>query len=201
MEFDPSNTQWLQKLFFDQLTLLDRGFRVRPVHLHPAPSGTTNQKMREYADKIIEKVSHTDPRILLNFVSVDGDEGYNDYLEATFNLLIHFLDRAEFGTPFRDFVLTQLRFWISDWLHVMKNGHVKLPGKKIIVNPQDVLAWASMNGIAKSFEESPTFTDNSPLGKIRDWDPLDLFTLRRAYVLFQRRENMDEFLYIFIMGS
>jgi hypothetical protein len=44
------------------------------VHLHPAPSGATNQKKHERADKIIEKVSHADPRISLNFVSVNGDE-------------------------------------------------------------------------------------------------------------------------------
>jgi hypothetical protein len=155
--------------------------------------------MREHADKIIEKASHVDLRISLNFVSVDGDEGYNDYFEVMFNFLIHFLDRAEFGTPFRDFVRTQLRFWIGGWLQLMKNARVKFFGKKIVVNPQDVSAGASMNGIAKSFEESSTFTDNSPLGKMHDCQPLDLFTIRRACILFQRAENMDEFLCIFLM--
>jgi hypothetical protein len=69
-------------------------------HFHPAPSGATNQKMREHADKIIEKVSHADPRISLNFVRVDGDEGYNDYFEATLNLLIHFLTERSLGRHF-----------------------------------------------------------------------------------------------------
>jgi hypothetical protein len=131
--------------------------------------------MREHADKIIEKVSHADSRISLTFVSVDGDEGHNDYFEATFDFLIYFLDRAEFGTPLRDCVLAQLRFWISDWLHLMKNARANFFGKKI-VNPQNVSAGASMDGIAKSFEESPMFTDNSPLGKMSDDCSFDLFT-------------------------
>jgi hypothetical protein len=57
-----------------------------------------------------------------------------------------------------------------------------------------------MDGIAGSFAKSPTFIDRSPLGKMRDCCPLDLFTLQRTYILFVHRNNIDEFLHVFIMG-
>jgi hypothetical protein len=81
----------------------------------------------------------------------------------------------------------------------MKNGRVKLFGKKIVINRQDLSAGASTDGIAPHFERSPTFTDNSSLGKMCDCCPLDLFNLRCAHVFYQRGENIDEFLYIFIL--
>jgi hypothetical protein len=158
VEFDPSNIRLLQELFLYQLTHLDRRFRVLPVHLHPAPTGATNQKMRERADKIIEKMSHAGPRMSLNFVSVDGNEGYNDYFQAMFNLLLHLLDRAEFGTSFRDFVLVQLRFWINDWFHLMKNARVQLFGKKlssIHKTSRPGLPWMGLPSLSRNRRRLP----------------------------------------------
>jgi hypothetical protein len=80
----------------------------------------------------------------------------------------------------------------------VKNARVKLFGRKILINPQDVSGRATIDGIAGSFAKSPTFTDNNPLGKMRDC-PLDLFTLRHADILFVYGNNIDEFLYVFIM--
>jgi hypothetical protein len=82
----------------------------------------------------------------------------------------------------------------------VKNARIKLFGRKIAVNPQDVSGGATMDGIAGSFAKLPTFIDDSPLGKMRDCYRLDVFTLGRASVLFVGRNNIDEFLYIFIMG-
>jgi hypothetical protein len=50
----------------------------------------------------------------------------------------------------------------------MKNAPVKLFGKKIVANPQDVSTGASIDGIAKSFEESPTFTDSTKRADVVD---------------------------------
>jgi hypothetical protein len=61
------------------------------VHLHPTPNGAVNKDVRKHVDQVIEKVARADPRISLNFVSIDGDEGYNDYFETTFQLLVDFL--------------------------------------------------------------------------------------------------------------
>jgi hypothetical protein len=71
--------------FLFDLTPLDRRFRVVPLHLHPAPSGGTPIPTRYRVDQVIEEVTRADSRILLNFISVDGDEGYNEYFERGFN--------------------------------------------------------------------------------------------------------------------
>jgi hypothetical protein len=82
----------------------------------------------------------------------------------------------------------------------MKNGRVKLFEKTIVINPEDISTGPSIDGITQCFERSPTFADNSSLGKMRDCYLFDLFNLRRAHVLVQREENIDELLYIFILG-
>jgi hypothetical protein len=82
-----------------------------PVHLHP--SGAANKDVRKHVDQIIEKVARADRKRSLNFVSVDADEGYNDYSETTFQILEDFFKGAEFGLLFRDFVLCQGLFSIG----------------------------------------------------------------------------------------
>jgi hypothetical protein len=57
-----------------------------------------------------------------------------------------------------------------------------------------------MEVIARHFEESLTFTDHTPLGKMRDTYPLDRFTLQRAHVFFVEGDNTDAFLYVLIMA-
>jgi hypothetical protein len=89
---------------------------------------------------------------------------------------------------------------VSDWLHLMKNAQRRLFRTKIFVNPQNLDSSTIMDGIARVFDPSATFTDDSPLGKMRDCYPLDLFTLHRALVLHERGENISEFIYLFIFG-
>jgi hypothetical protein len=178
---------------------LDSRFRVVPLHLHPAPSGAASVATRQRVHQVIEEVTRAGSRISLNLISIDGDEGYNEYFEREFNQVVGFVEEGKCGIEFRDFVLFIRLFWLSDWIHLVKNAKVKLFGRTIVVNPQDVSGEAAMDGIAGSFAKSPTFTDNHRLGKMCDCYPIDLFTLRRAYILFVHRNNIDEFLYIFII--
>jgi hypothetical protein len=156
--------------------------------------------MRQRVDPVIEGVTRADSRISLNFISVDGDEGYNEYFGCGFDQVAGLVEEGKFRIEFRDFVLSIRLFGLSDWIHLVKNARVKLFGRKIVVNPQNVSGGATVDRIAGSFAKSPIFTDNSPLGKMQDCYPLDLFILRRAYILFVHKNNMDEFLYVFIMG-
>jgi hypothetical protein len=186
--------------FLFQLTPLNRRIRVVPLHLHPAQSGVAGPAIREVAERVIVQVKQADPRIVLNFVSVDGDEGYCHYFRAAFAGILRFLDAAEFGDAFRTFICDQQPFWVSDWLHLLKNSRVRLFRMKVFVNPQSVGSCTTMEQIAVAFTQSPTFTDDSTLGKMRDAYPLDLFTLQRAYVLWERGTDLSGFLYLFVFG-
>jgi hypothetical protein len=178
----------------------DRRFRVVPLRLHPAPSGAASVATRQRVDQVIEKVTREDSRISLSFISVDGNEGYNEYFERGFNQVVDFIEDGKFGIESRHFVLSIRLFWLSDWLHHVKSASVKLFGREIAVTLQYVSGGATKDGISGSFAKSPTFTNNSPLGKMRDCYPFDLFALQRAHILFVHRNNVDEFLYVFIMG-
>jgi hypothetical protein len=90
--------------FFFQLTPLDRHFRVVPLHLHPAPSGAASVATRQRVDQVVEEVTREDSTISLNFISVDGDEGYNEYFERGFYEVVGFIEEGKFGIEFRNFV-------------------------------------------------------------------------------------------------
>jgi hypothetical protein len=70
-----------------------------------APSSSP-QPMRQRVDQVIEEVTRVDSRISLNFLSVDGDQGYNEYFEPEFNQVLGFIEEGKFGIEFRDFVLS-----------------------------------------------------------------------------------------------
>lgn len=186
--------------FLFQLTPLNRCLRVCPVHLHPATTGAAGPAIRTLTDNVIRQVKSAHPRLVLMFASVDGDEGYAAYFQIAFASILGFLNRAQFDDQFCNFIRAQQPFWVSDWLHLMKNARTKLFGRKVFMNPQSLDSCATMDGIAASFETSPTFTDDSPLGKMRDSYPLDLFTLQRAFVLYQQQDNLSNFLYLFVFG-
>jgi hypothetical protein len=73
---DPSS---YKNCFFFQLTPLDRRFRVIPMHFHPVPSEAASVATRQHVDQVIEEVTRADSMISLNFISVDGNERYNEY--------------------------------------------------------------------------------------------------------------------------
>jgi hypothetical protein len=177
----------------------DRHFRVGPLRLHPALSGAASVATRQRVDQAIEEVTRADSRVSLNFIGVDGDEGYNEYFERGFNQVVGFIEEGKFRIEFRDFVLVIRLFWLSDQPHLVESARVKLFGRKIAVNPQDMSGGAMMDSIAGSLAKWPTSTGNSPLGKMRDCCPLDLFTLRHTDILFVHRNNTTEFLYVFHM--
>jgi hypothetical protein len=169
----------------------------RPVAYSSSLSGAASPAIGTIVDNVIEEVRRADRRRPLTSISVDGDEGYVGYFDKGFEKLLSFLTAANFGQEFRDFIRFQDFFWVSDWLHVLKNARTRLFRTTIFGNPRDVTAGARMDGIATAFEPSTTFTDDTPFGKMPDDYPLDLFTLRRAFVLYKRRSNIDEFLYVF----
>jgi hypothetical protein len=164
------------------------------LHLHPTKSGVAGAAIREVAERVIVQVKQTDPGIVLNFASVDGDEGYCDYFRTAFAGILRFLDAAEFGEVFCPFICDQQRFWMSDSLPLLKNSRMRLFRTRVFVNPQSLGSGTTMEQIAVAFTLSATFTDDSALGKIRDACPLDLFTLPRAFVLWERGTDLSGFL-------
>jgi hypothetical protein len=95
------------------LTTLNRRFRVVPLHFHPAASRAASVATRQRVDQVIEEVTQADPRIALNFINIDGDEGGNEYFERGFNQVV-VIEEGKFGIEFRDFVLSIRLFWLSD---------------------------------------------------------------------------------------
>jgi hypothetical protein len=119
--------------FLFQLTPLNRRIRVVPLHLHPTRSGVAGAAIREVTERVIVQVKQTDPGIVLDFVSVDGDEGYCNDFRTAFASILRFLDAAEFGDVFCTFICGQQPFWISDWLHRLKNSRTRLFRARVFV--------------------------------------------------------------------
>jgi hypothetical protein len=121
--------------FLFQLTPLDRRYWVMPLHLSLAVNGAASQTIRERVNEIKAPLD-ADGRIRICFVSVDGDEEYIKDFEAGFHRVLKFLDTQKLGPQFLIVIFERLWFWLSDWLHLLKNARAKLFGKEPFVNPQ-----------------------------------------------------------------
>jgi hypothetical protein len=170
-------------MFLSQFTPVNRCLRVLP--LRRATSGAARPGVRQVADRAIAWVKQTNRSIVLNVASIDSDEAYRDDCRTVFGGILPFLDAAEFGQMFHPFICNQQTLWISDWPHLMTNSRTTLFRTKVFFDPQVLDSCTMVEQIVMAFEPSPTFTDESTLGKIRDSYPLDLFTLQSAYVLWE----------------
>jgi hypothetical protein len=158
-------------------------------------------KIRAVLDEAIKAVISADPRIRIAFISVDGDEGYGTNFTRCFSAIKSCLLHTQFAECNLVDALTSLYpFWISDWLHLLKNARTRLFSGRICMNPLSKSFGASITELRRFFGHSPTFTDSTSLGKMRDGYPLDLFTLARAFHLRDQKSSPDLFIYVFVFG-
>jgi hypothetical protein len=148
---------------------------------------------------IIERTRLDNSRIDVRFVSVDGDEWYNQYFESSFQVIRTRISEGFDAETLCDSIYQAKPFWVSAFLHLLKNARTRLFRTEICVNPAVATDGTYMAQIATYFGDSLMFSDISSLGKMRDSYPLDLFTLARAFPL-KEVGNADEFLYLFVLA-
>jgi hypothetical protein len=163
------------------------------MHLLSWNNGTASASIREALDDAIRSVISADQRIEITFISVDGDEGYESNFARCFSQIKACLAQLAFrqGKLIKD-LIALCPFWISNWLHLLKNA--RLFSGQICINPLSKSDDASITGLPQYFGKSPTFTDSTSLGKMRDSYPLDLFSLARAFHLQEHHSNDDLFM-------
>jgi hypothetical protein len=187
--------------FLVQLTPWDRTFKLTPVHLFSAHTGTASPQIRQVIDAAIDSLISADPRIKIAFISVDGDEGYGANFTTCFTKIKACVAHAVLTQrPLVEGLISLCPFWISDWLHLMKNARTRLFTCQVCINPLLKSQGTSMAELRRYFGQSPTFTDSTSLGKMRDTYPLDLFTLARAFQLRENNAIDDTFIYILVFG-
>jgi hypothetical protein len=108
------------------LTPLNRSLRVLPRHLHPAKSGAAAPPIRLLVDEVVSQVKQITRLMVLIVARIDGDEGDGTYFEMAFASIPPFLIAAQFDEEFHQFISAQQPFWVSHWLHFMKNARTRL---------------------------------------------------------------------------
>jgi hypothetical protein len=126
------------------------------------------------------------------FVSVDGDESYMSYFNECFaKLRVTIRFSWCDGGELMEIVTSVCPFWISDWLHLLKNARTPLFTFQICVNSLMQLPGTSMTQLRRYFQKSSTFTDASSLEKMREAYPSALFTPVRADHLHDAHAEND----------
>jgi hypothetical protein len=160
-----------------------------------AANETASPTIRRVLDEAIERAISADNRVRIVFLRVDGDEGgTSDFNECFAKLRVTICCSGCDGGQLMETVTSMCPFWISDWLHLLKNPRKRLFTSQICMNPLMQSPGASMTGLRRYFEKSSTFTDASSLGKMRDAYPLDLFTLVRACHMHEAQPENDLFI-------
>jgi hypothetical protein len=169
--------------FLVQLTPWDRTFKMAPMHLLSWNSGMASASIREVLNDVIRSVIPADQRIKIAFISVDGDEGYESNFARCFSQTKACLAQPAFTQgKLIKYLIVLCPFWISDWLHLLKNARTRLFSGQICMNPPLKSEGVSITGLQQYFGKCPTFTDSISLGKMRDSYPLDLFSLAIAFI-------------------
>jgi hypothetical protein len=96
------------------------------MHLLHWNGGATSASIRAVLDNAIRSVISADQRIKIPFISVDGDEGYESNLARCLSQIKACLAQAAFtqGKLIKD-LIALCSFWISDWLHLLKNARTR----------------------------------------------------------------------------
>jgi hypothetical protein len=120
-------TQIHNSFFLVQLTPWTRTFKVAPMHLLSWNSSTASGSIREVLDDAIRSVISADQRIRIAFISVDGDEGHESNFARRFSQVkaCHAQPVFTKGKLIKD-LITLCPFWISGWLHLLKNARTRL---------------------------------------------------------------------------
>jgi hypothetical protein len=158
---DPSNS-----FFLLQLTPWNREYRVAPLHLLAAKNGSASGLIRQSLEQAIREVRSADTRLDRVIVSVDGDEGYSQYFERCFQIVKTCIAQEFDSQRLSNMIRDARPFWVSDFLHLLKNARTRLFTSEICVNPTQSTDGAHMTRIATFFESSLTFSDESTLGKM-----------------------------------
>ena len=132
----------------------------------------------------------------INYISVDGDNFYQQLFDNVFNQLSHEILEENIEILFQK--ISDIKpYPLSDFLHILKNARTRLLFSMIKVNPFDESPPIHVEILEEILHLGNPLTEKSSLAKMRDQYPLNIFTIYNAIILINNGEN-NAFYYVLL---
>ena len=167
------------------------------LHLSPAPSGAANASVIGTLQKLINLCEMYN--IHVPFICADGDSGWN----SQFHRMFHVMNSQKLR-PINEFSLdvyrvcqeNNVKFAVTDLLHYLKAARSRYIDKKIVITLSDVNVFTDCEETDKLLNLNMVLSDKSQIGRMRDFYPIELFTIRNVRVLAENGRFADAFYFL-----
>ena len=166
------------------------------LHLCPAQNGSANQQHAQILDELTH-ICHN-YNIDIVYVSMDGDASWNWKFQETLDVIAPHLH-----SPLCDKALTvQDACWplgvhraTTDLLHLLKRARGRYLDH-VITPTISSISPTNYDKVCTILKCGPELTDKSQLGRMRDFYPLELFTVSNVLLLMKKKCFADSFYFM-----
>ena len=186
----------MKSMFIYMIIPINYKYKPFIVHMHPHKNGQANEEILNNIKSIKEKFNNT--IFDIKYISCDGDSFYEHSFDTQFDAFINNYNE-ENPTQLFELIKELDLIWISDPLHLWKNGRTRLLFNQIVINPFDDSSSITVEKLDKILETGPILNDKSSIGKMRDGYATSLFTFINSLKMIENGD-VASFIYILIFA-
>ena len=177
---------------------LDSEVPCFPIHLAPACHGMSTQSNMETVSQLTKICADYD--IDLVYLAVDGDPGWNDKFADVTDIV----GQKHRKGHIEDWALDihkeaqekNVHLAVGDLLHLVKRARSRYIDHMISVNVSCQDAHTNYEMVSRILKPTMALRDRSQLGRMRDYYPLELFTLQNVLTLLENDLFADALYFI-----
>lgn len=186
-------TKLEKHVFIYLLCPLDSRIKPLIVHMHPSSSGNADTNVDSMIVDIITCSRRNN--IEVKYVATDGDKHYS-YLFQRQISSFEFPSELTIENCVNMILPFAGHTYIGDPLHLLKNARTRVIFNTIVVNPFKPCTTFDIFTIADLIKLKPKLLDRSPLAKMRDSLPLQMFNFSNSLKLL--KYSQEGFVYFFV---
>ena len=167
------------------------------LHLMPAHSGAANEAVRQKAQQLIDLCSLYN--IDIAYISADGDSGWNNKFTEMFKVMqsLRYGPLDDFSIKvYNDCRAQEIPLAVTDLLHYLKAARGRYIDKKVVIMSSNLDVTTNPQLVDHILGISMIISDKSQLGRMRDFYPIQLFTIRNIRILLDKKLYADAFYFL-----
>ena len=167
------------------------------VHLEPAPNGAANQKTSDILQQLIDKCALYN--IDVPYIAADGDRGWNTKFTAVFDIMqkLPYINISSFSMDvYIECRARNLQVPITDPLHYVKSARSRYIDREIAVTTADPDCQTNCCKAEQVLSVGLALMDKTQIGKMRDFYPLEIFTMSNVLRLLEEEMYADAYYFV-----
>ena len=168
------------------------------LHLLPTSSGVATEDIQDTVDELIEICK--DEKVDIRYVSADGDCGWNCRFRSMFKVMesVQFTDLGGFSLDvFEKCEKSETPLAVTDLLHCVKAARGRFIDHTLVIWTSDLTTQTNYEAVCRVLNScSRSLSDRTQMGRMRDFYPIELFTIGNVVRLLQHRLFPDAFYFL-----